>query len=481
MAYFKEGREKHADTNPITQGVIWKQLLKYFAPLLFSSFLQLFYNTADTMIVSRFVGKVALTAVGGSAGQIYAMVSEFMIGASGGAAVLLSHAYGARKRQLLDDGLHNAIALALAMGAVFTVLGLAFSKMSLIAVGAPAETMQGSLLYLRVIFCGLIPSAVYNMGAAVLRAAGDSGKPLQFLLISSLLNIALDYLFVAVLDGGIGGAAFATVLTQTLSAALVLLTLMKGKSKAYLLLVEEWTSHTPENGARAQIPLMPLLKIRKLRIQRTISLKMLRIGIPLGFETLMYTFSCVVLMSAVNTFGTDTVAAYAGFVRIESFYWMLEQALAVSITTFVGQNLGAGRMDRVHGAVRQGAALMYLFMGSAIVVLYAGCPVWLGLFTTDADVLEIGVSMMRFLLPFYILYVPSGLFFATLRGMGESLRPTLITFFGVCVLRILWVLLVFPCVSTIRGLLICFPVSWSLTAVIYALYFSRFRTHSQIN
>ena len=412
--------------NPITHGVIWKQLLLYFVPLLLSSFLQLCYNTADTIIVGRFVGKIALTAVGGSAGQIYAMVTEFMIGASGGAAVIMSQAYGARNKKLLDDGLHNAVALALAMGALFTVTGLLVSKPALVTAGAPAETMAGSLMYLRIAFAGLIPCALYNMGAGVLRAAGDSKRPLRFLVISIGLNIALDLLFVAVLHLGIGGAALATILTQTLSAALVLRALMKG-------------------------------------------------AIPLGLETLMYTFSCVVLTSAVNTFGTDTVAAYAGFVRIESFYWMLEQALAVSITTFVGQNLGAGLYGRARSVSRQGAALMYIFMGTAIVIMYAGCPVWLGLFTTDPDVLKIGVEMMRYLLPFYILYVPDGVFFSTLRGMGDSLRPALITFIGVCVLRILWVLFVFPQFPTMRALLFCFPVSWSVTAVIYAVYYSWYR------
>ena len=456
--------------NPITHGVIWKQLLLYFVPLLLSSFLQLCYNTADTIIVGRFVGKIALTAVGGSAGQIYAMVTEFMIGASGGAAVIMSQAYGARNKKLLNDGLHNAVALALAMGALFTVTGLLVSKTALVTAGAPAETMAGSLMYLRIAFTGLIPCALYNMGAGVLRAAGDSKRPLRFLVISIGLNIALDLLFVAVLHLGIGGAAIATILTQTLSAALVLRALMKGAGKAE----REGEALSGASDERAGA-LLPPLDLRRLRLQENIALKMLRLGIPLGLETLMYTFSCVVLTSAVNTFGTDTVAAYAGFVRIESFYWMLEQALAVSITTFVGQNLGAGLYGRVRSVSRQGAALMYIFMGTAIVIMYAGCPVWLGLFTTDPDVLKIGVEMMRYLLPFYILYVPDGVFFSTLRGMGDSLRPALITFIGVCVLRILWVLFVFPQFPTMRALLFCFPVSWSVTAVIYAVYYSWYR------
>lgn len=438
--------------NPITEGVIWKQLLLYFVPLLGASFLQLLYNTADTIIVGRFVGKTALTAVGGSAGQIYAMVTEFMIGVSGGAGVILSQAYGAKNEKLLDDGLHNAVVLALVLGTVFMTAGLIVSGPVLRLAGAPQETMKESVLYLRIVLCGLISNALYNMGASALRAVGDSKRPFRFLLFCSVLNIALDLLLVAGLGLGIGGAALATILSQTLSALLVLRTLIRGTGRE----------------------LMPCLNPRRLRLQRDMALKMLRLGLPLGFETLMYTFSCVVLTSAVNTFGTDTVAAYAGFVRIESFYWMLEVALSVSITTFAGQNLGAGRMDRVHRVVREGAVLMYLLMGMTIVIMYTGCPVWLGLFTTDAGVISIGVDMMRYLLPFYILYVPSGLFFATLRGMGESLRPTLITFFGVCVLRILWVAFVFPRASSIRVLLFCFPVSWTVTSVTYAFYYAWF-------
>ena len=451
-----DGREK-ANTyqeavNPITGGVIWKQLLRYFTPLLAASFLQLLYNTADTIIVGRFVGKIALTAVGGSAGQIYAMVTEFMIGLSGGAGVILSQAYGAQNRKLLDDGLHNAVALSLALGALFMFMGLIVSGPALRLAGAPEETMAQSVLYLRIVFAGIISNALYNMGAGVLRAVGDSKRPLRFLMISSGLNIVLDLLFVAVLRMGTGGAALATILSQTLSAALVLRTLITGTG----------------------LELMPKLDLRQLRLQRDMVMKMLRLGVPLGFETLMYTFSCVVLTSAVNTFGTDTVAAYAGFVRIESFYWILEAAFAVSITTFVGQNLGAGRMDRVHKVARQGAGLMYIFMGTAIVIMYMGCPQWLGLFTTDRAVIEIGVDMMRYLLPFYILYIPNGVFFSTLRGMGDSLRPSLITFLGVCVLRIAWVAFVFPRFATVKALLLCFPVSWSVTAVTYSIYYQWF-------
>ena len=359
---------------------------------------------------------------------------------------------GAGDQENVSRSVHTAVALAIAGGAVLTVLGVAVAGQALVWMRTPEEVLPQARLYLRIFFLGMIPNMLYNICSGILRAVGDSKRPFRFLLFCSVLNITLDLLFVAGLGLGIGGAALATILSQTLSAGLVLRTLIRGTDRE----------------------LMPCLDLRSLRLQRDMALKMLRLGLPLGFETLMYTFSCVVLTSAVNTFGTDTVAAYAGFVRIESFYWMLEVALAVSITTFVGQNLGAGRMDRVHSVARQGAALMYLLMGTAIVIMYAGCPSWLGLFTTDAGVIEIGVDMMRYLLPFYILYVPSGVFFSTLRGMGESLRPTLITFLGVCVLRILWVAFVFPSHPMIRALLFCFPVSWTVTSITYLVYYTIF-------
>ena len=220
--------------NPITDGVIWKQLLRYFAPLLAASFLQLLYNTADTIIVGRFVGKIALTAVGGSAGQIYAMVTEFMIGLSGGAGVILSQAYGAQNRKLLDDGLHNAVALSLALGALFMFMGLIVSGPALRLAGAPEETMAQSVLYLRIVFAGIISNALYNMGAGALRAVGDSKRPLRFLMISSGLNIVLDLLFVAVFRMGIGGAALATILSQTLIAGLAMRTLIRDTGRGLL-------------------------------------------------------------------------------------------------------------------------------------------------------------------------------------------------------------------------------------------------------
>ena len=429
--------------NPITQGVIWKQLLRYFAPLLAASFLQLLYNTADTVIAGRFVGKIALTAVGGSAGQIYAMVTEFMIGLSGGAGVILSQAYGARSKKLLDDGLHNAVALALALGALFMVTGLIVSGPALRLAGAPEETMAQSVLYLRIVFAGIISNALYNMGAGVLRAVGDSRRPLRFLMISSGLNIALDLLFVAVFRMGIGGAALATILSQTLSAALVLRTLIRGTGRE----------------------LMPKLALNKLRLQRDVVLKMLRLGVPLGFETLMYTFSCVVLTSAVNTFGTDTVAAYAGFVRIESFYWILEAAFAVSITTFVGQNYGAGQYERCKKALFTCLTEDVIATGLTIGLLVCFGRNLLTLFNDDPKVIHAGMTRMRYLMCAFPFSMCNEILAGFLRGFGISMPPALVSLIGVCGVRILWIIAVFPRLHTFSGLMMVYPVSLGVAAL----------------
>lgn len=453
---------------------IWRQILLFFIPLLGASFFQLLYNTVDTIIVGRFVGKAALSAVGGSAGQIYIMTNDFLIGISGGATVLIAQAYGAKDRKLLDDGLHNAIAIALVNGALFMCLGILFSRAALTASHVPADTFDAALTYMRIVFCGMIPNAVFNMGAGVLRAAGDSRRPMRYLAACCILNICLDALFVIVLHMGVGGAAAATILSQTICGALVLRALIGAGRPAGAEGRQAAERHQASEGLEFQEMLLPPLSLNRLRIQRRVAGKMLGIGIPLGMEELMYTFSCVILTAAINVFGTDTVAAYAGFVRIESFYWMLDAAFAVSITTFVGQNIGAGRMDRVHSVIRQGGALMFLIMGTTLAGMFVGCRLLLSVFTTDPAVIEIGVDMMRFLLPFYILYIPSGIFFAALRGMGDALVPPLITLFGVCGVRILWILFVFPHYHTVKGLLLCFPVSWVITGVTYALYYSHF-------
>lgn len=443
--------------NPITEGVIWKQILLYFFPLLLSSFFQQLYNTADAMIVGQAAGKQALSAVGGSAGSVLGIFIMFYIGFSGGAAVLAAQFSGAQNHTSLRSAVRRSLSISFALGLTGTLVCFIFAFAILSVMNTPADVMRPALWYLRIAAFGMLPNALYNMGASILRAVGDVRRPLFILIFTCLSNIVLDLLFVALLGMGAPGAALATILCQFLSAFLALWFL-----RPYL------SDRQPVSDRQ------PAPRPRHSHDPENLTGCILKMGLPLGFAEVMYTFANVVLMSVVNGFGTDTVAAYAAYGKIDAIFWMIVGSFGVAITTFVGQNIGAGRWDRVMHSIRVCALMMFLMLGIVIAVLYAGAEFMQGLFSTDPDVVLIGAQMMHFLMPFYFLYIPIEILFSALRGMGDSLIPTLITFFGVCVLRSAWGLCVVPLHHTVNMVLLGFPVPWIICDLAFAVYFIRY-------
>ncbi len=450
-----EGPVQHAvkAVNPITEGVIWKQILFFFFPLLLSSFFQQLYNTADALIVGRIAGKEALSAVGGSAGSILGIFFMFYIGFSGGASVLAAQFFGAKKELSLRKAVRTSLNISALLGVIGCIVCFAFAHPILAVMQTPADVMEPSLWYLRIVALGLIPNAVYNMSAGALRATGDAGSPLAVLIFTTLANIALDLLFVAAMGMGAVGAAAATALCQVISALLALAFLKKrvfGKAPAY--------DSNKQFPGRRGTPQDPVRRI-------------LYLGLPLGFSEVMYTFANVVLMAVINGFGTDTVAAYAAYGKIDSLFWMIVGSFGIAITTFVGQNIGAGRLDRVMQSIRDCSIMMFFILGIVIAALYTFAQPLQQLFTTDPEVVVIGTAMMRFLMPFYFAYIPIEILFGALRGMGDSVIPTIITFFGVCVLRSAWGLLIAPLHHTVNMVLLGFPVTWIVTDIAFAVYF----------
>lgn len=444
--------------NPITEGVIWRQILLFFFPLLLSSFFQQLYNTADAMIVGQAAGKQALSAVGGSAGSVVGIFIMFYIGFSGGAAVLAAQFFGAENTTALQSSIRRSLWLSFLMGLAGTLICFFFASSILTVMNTPADIMSPSLWYLKIAAFGMLPNSLYNMGASILRAVGDVRRPLYILIFTCLSNIGLDLLFVASLGMGAPGAAVATILCQFLSACLVL-----------------WFLRPFLPGGR-RIPAAEAGKPGAVHSRHgsdpaDLTGRILQMGLPLGFSEVMYTFANVVLLSVVNGFGTDTVAAYAAYGKIDAIFWMIVGSFGVAITTFVGQNIGAGRWDRVMQSIRDCAMIMFLTLGVVIVLLYAGAEFMQRLFLTDPDVILIGVRMMHFLMPFYFLYIPIEILFGALRGMGDSLLPTLITFFGICVLRSAWGILIVPLHHTVNMVLLGFPVTWIVSDLAFAAYF----------
>lgn len=432
--------------NQITEGVIWKQLLLFFFPIVFGTFFQQIYNTADTIVVGRFVGKEALAAVGGSVNQIVNLIVEVFVGLTSGAAVIVSQFYGAKDKKNLDKTIHTAYALSLASGAVIGIIGYLGSDWILTAMNTPLELMDESRVYLHIYFFATVFNLIYNMGASILRAMGDSRRPLYVLITACTLNIILDILLVVIGGMGVEGVAIATIFCQGISAVIVTAMLITGR--------QEFS-----------------FSLNKLRFYGNSLCSLLRIGVPAGIEAAMYCVANIVIQVFVNRLGTDHVAAWGTFGKIDAVFWMVVNAFSISITTFVGQNYGAGKTKRMRKSVLVCLGMSYVaaVVLSAVLVIFAD-PLY-RLFTTDNGVVEIGVYMMRFLMPSYFLYVAIGILSGALRGAGKVLVPVLLTCGGVCILRIVWMLAVLPVFPGIETIMLSYPVSWGITAVLFIIYY----------
>ena len=438
--------KKNMRENKITEGVIWKQLLFFFFPLLLGTFFQQLYNTVDAVIVGRFVGKEALAAVGGAAAMIVNLFVGFFMGVSTGATVTISQFYGGGGKKQVREAIHTAIAVSIAAGAVIMAIGLIWAPAALEWMNTPIETMADSVIYIRIYFCGMIGNLIYNMGAGILRAMGDSRRPLYFLIASCLVNIVLDIFFVIVLGLGVLGVGLATILSQLFSAVLVCVSLGR-----------------LEEDMR--------LRLREIRFQGWVVKRIISIGLPAGAQTLTYSLSNMIVQADVNYFGTATVAAWTAYSKIDSVFWMVISSFGIAVTTFVGQNYGAGLYKRVRSGVHQ-CLFMTVIAALAIsgVLLPAG-KFLLGLFTKDQEVIVIGIEMMRFLVPFYITYVCVEIFSGALRGMGDALIPMLLSFGGICVLRSGWLLAAVPVWNNMKTVMFSYPLTWIVTSVLFVIYY----------
>lgn len=441
--------QEQAKQNKITEGVIWQQLLLFFFPILFGTLFQQLYNAADAMIVGRFVGKEALSAVGGGTGTVIQLLVGFFVGLSSGATVIISQYYGAKREEMVGYAVHTAIAFSLIAGFVMMAGGIAAAPVILRAMDTPEDVLDLAVLYIRIYFAGIIGNLIYNMGSGILRAVGDSKRPLYFLIASCMSNIVLDILFVIGLKMGVAGAALATILSQLLSAVLVIVVMMRTKD-------------------------MHRLEMKKIRMDGRMFGRIIRIGLPAGLQSVMYSFSNIVIQTAVNSLGTDTVAAWTAYSKIDSVFWMIINAFGISVTTFVGQNYGAGKKDRVRKGIRScmGMSFVATFIIS-LILYFLGVHVY-KLFTTDANVVQIGADMMRYLVPVYFTYVAIEILSGSLRGVGDSWIPMLISCVGICVLRVVWIFLAVPVRPDIYNIMFSYPLTWVVTSILYIAYYLLF-------
>ena len=435
--------------NAITEGVIWKQILLFFFPILFGTFFQQLYNAADALIVGRFVGKEALSAVGGGTGTVINLLVGFFVGLASGATVIISQYYGAKRGEMVSYAVHTALAFSLIGGLVMMAGGLLAAPWILQVMDTPADVLELATLYIRIYFLGMTGNLVYNVGSGILRAVGDSRRPLYFLIVSCLTNIVLDILLVVALQMGVAGAALATILSQLLSAVLVIWVLMRTGD-------------------------MHRLELRKIGFDRRMFRRIIRIGFPAGLQSVMYSLSNIIIQTAINGQGTDTVAAWTVYGKIDVVFWMIVSAFGIAITTFVGQNYGAGKIDRVQRGIRSCLGMTVLSTVVVSTLLYLTCGVIYTLFTDDAEVLRIGVEMTRFLVPTYITYICIEILSGALRGVGDCWIPTLICLTGVCLIRVVWIVAAVPRFPGIRSIIFSYPLTWVITTILFGIYYCFF-------
>ncbi len=434
--------QKAGAGNQITEGVIWKQILIFFFPILVGTFFQQLYNTVDAVVVGRFAGKEALSSVGGSSSQIINLVVGFFTGLSAGSTVIISQYFGAKNKEKLQQALHTAYAFSIWFGILVGLAGVIATPWLLELMNTPRELTRDSTLYVRIYFAGLLFVLIYNMGSAILRAIGDSKRPLYYLIICCIINIILDLALVLVLRLGVLGVAVATLFSQAVSAVLVTRALM---------------FHT--EGLR--------LNLREIRCQRDMLAVMLRIGLPTGIQSSMYSLSNVIVQTALNNFGVDTMAAFG---KIDSIVWMINGAFGIAATTFVGQNFGAGKLDRVRKGTRD-CLLMTLFTEMALSAMIVCVGRYLfGVFTSDAGVVAIGLRMVRVISPTYWLFAFIEIFSGSLRAQGSVFVTTVMTMAGICLVRVIWVTFLVPR-GTLEQVIACYPITWVVTAIAMIIYY----------
>ena len=368
------------------------------------------------------------------------------MGLSSGATVVISQYFGGGDEEGVSRAVHTSIALSLAGGIFLTFVGIFGARWALEMMGTTADVIGGATDYMRIYFAGVIMNLLYNMSSGILRAIGDSRRPMIYLIICCLVNIVLDILFVGFMHMGVAGAAIATISSQAVSAILTMRALMR---------TEECYKFV----------------IKKLRVDFPLLGRILRIGFPAGIQSMMYSISNLLIQANINALGTDTMAAWTAFGKVDSIIWMVMGAFSVAVTTFVGQNWGAGKVDRVKTSIRTGMVvelLSTLIMSG--VILLTGQHL-IRLFTQDEGVIAISLMIMHCNVPLYVSFVPIDLLSGGMRGMGNSLAPMLIICFGVCIFRVVWLFTAVPLNNNIITIVLSYPISWILTSIVMIIYY----------
>ena len=420
-------------------GPLFSKILIFALPIMAMNILQLLFNAADMVVVGQFTGREALAAVGATGSLINLIVNLFM-GLSVGTSVVVAQDYGAGQPGAVSRSVHTSIAVSIISGLVVMILGLILCEPLLEMMGTPEDIIDLSVLYMKIYFIGIPAAMVYNFGAAILRAVGDSRRPMYYLIVSGIVNVIFNLFFVIVLHMGVAGVAWATVISQYLSLLLIMICLYRSDGS---------------------IRFMP----RQMRIDAKKLKDIVKIGLPAGLQGLLFSISNVLIQSAVNSFGSTMVAASSAASNVEGFVGTTMNAYYNAAITFTGQNMGAKKYDRIDTVAKVCTALIFItwiILGGATVIF--GKPL-LGFYTSDPEVIELGMLRMKVMMVVYFTCGVMNVYPGLTRGMGFSVMPMLCTLVGACLMRIVWLATFFAWYPTVIMLFACYPVTWSLAGL----------------
>ena len=433
----------HTPTS-LTEGPISQALISFALPLLLGNLFQQLYNTADSLIVGNFLGSEALAAVSSSGNLIFLMVG-LVNGVSMGAGVVIARYFGAKDYDRMQKTIHTLLAFGLVAGALLTIVGVALSPVMLRLMDTPETVLPNSISYFRTYFTGSLAFVLYNICMGILQAVGDSRHPLQYLIISSLVNVVLDLLFVGVFHMGVWSAAAATAISQLVSMALCLLRLMRSE-RAYRV------------------------SLRKIRFDRRALLEILQNGLPAGLQNSIISIGNVVVQSNINQFGAAAMAGCGAYSKVEGFAFLPVTCFSMALATFVSQNVGAGQPDRVKKGMKFGSLCSVLMAEIVGLCIYFGSPWLIGAFSREPEVIAFGVQQAHTAALFYCLLAFSHCSAGILRGLGRPVVPMMVMLMVWCALRITYITITLHFIHQIGVVFWAYPITWSISSVLFAWY-----------
>ncbi len=439
---------KKSNEIDMTTGPLISKILVFSIPLMISGILQLLFNAADIIVVGQFVGPQAMAAVG-STGSLNNLIVNIFLGLSIGSSVLMARYYGAHNKEGIKDLVHTSILLSTVSGLVLVAFGSILARPLLIVMGSPDDVIDQSVLYMRIVFLGMPALLTYDFGAGILRAIGDTKRPLLYLFISGIINVCLNLFFVIVFGLGVAGVAIATVTSQYISAFLVVLNMIRTES-------------------------VYKLNIRELRIKKYQLLQIIRIGLPAGIQGALFNISNVLIQSSVNSFGSIAMAGNAAAQNIEGFVYTAMNSIYQASTNFTSQNVGAHKKERIT-PILLSCILLVSIIGITLgsIALFFSND-FLHIYSTDEEVIKYGLQRMSIICSTYFLCGLMDTACGSIRGMGYSIAPTLVSLTGACGLRILWIFTVFQLNRTLFTLYLSYPVSWAITFIAHIICYSYF-------